>query len=74
MATHGYDGAELTAGNTLLGTAATAFGVRLTGIAGKTGKHEELMTSDQTARDDYAAFRLIAAPLFPSNPIASRSA
>ena len=66
MDTHGYDAAELAAGNTLLGTAATAFGVRLTGIAGKTDKHEVLKTSEELAREAYAAFRTIARAAFPA--------
>jgi len=67
MDTHGYDAPELASGNILLGTAATAFGVRLTGIAGKTSMHEELKTSDELAREDYAAaFRTIARAAFPA--------
>ena len=41
MATHGYDAAEIATGSGLLTTAADAFGVRLTGLGGK---------SDETRR------------------------
>jgi hypothetical protein len=66
MDEHGYDAAELAIGNGLLQTAANAFGVRLTGIAGKTDLHEDLQTADEKARDDYAAFRLVARAAFPA--------
>lgn len=68
MNAHGYDAAELTLGNSLLQNAANAFGVRLTGIAGKTAKHEALQTNEDSARADYAAFRLVARAVFPSQP------
>jgi hypothetical protein len=66
MAAHGYDAAELTSGDALLQSAADAFGVRLTGISGKTEKHEDLMSSDEQVRDDYAGFRSIARAAFPA--------
>ena len=66
MAAHGYDAAELTIGDGLLQTAADTFGVRLTGIAGKTAGHDVLMTTDQQARSDYAAFRSVARAAFPT--------
>ena len=66
MEQHGYDADELARGDRLLRTAANAFGVRLTGIAGKTEKHEDLISSDEQARNDYAAFRSIARAAFPA--------
>lgn len=65
MDAHGYNAAELATGNGLLKTAADAFGVRLTGIAGKTDSHTGLRTADGEARDEYAAFRSIARAAFP---------
>ena len=66
MEQHGYDGTELAAGTALLQTAADAFGVRLTGVAGKTGKQDDLVTASNHAREDYAAFREIARAAFPA--------
>lgn len=66
MGQHGYDAEELAEGNRLLGVAAEAFGVRLTGIAGKTGMQQQKTTNDEQARNDYAAFRLIARAAFPA--------
>ncbi len=65
MEEHGYNAAALATGNNLLGVAAEAFGVRLTGIAGQTGKQSELKTADEQAREDYATFREIARASFP---------
>ncbi|MEP6810675.1 MAG: hypothetical protein ABI992_10560, partial [Chthoniobacterales bacterium] len=65
MEEHGYDATELAAGTALLQTAATAFGVRLTGVAGKAGKQTDLDTASTKAREDYAAFREIARAAFP---------
>lgn len=65
MASHGYDAAELTTGDNLLKAAADAFGVRLTGVAGKNDKQGVLNTAEATAREDYAAFREIARAAFP---------
>ncbi len=65
METHGYDAAELATGNGLLETAADAFGVRLTGLSGKSDKHDDLDTAEKSARNGYAAFRLVARAVFP---------
>lgn len=65
MDAHGYNAAELTNGNNLLKAAADAFGVRLTGIANKTEAQGGLTTAITQARDEYAAFRLIARAAFP---------
>jgi hypothetical protein len=65
MEGHGYDAAELTTGDNLLHAAADAFGVRLTGIAGKSDKQSDLVTAEKTAHDDYAQFRAIARANFP---------
>ena len=53
-------------GRTNLQTAATAFGVRLTGVAGKKDSQTLLDTASTKAREDYAAFREIARAAFPA--------